>query len=120
MKRCTTCQETYSDETLKFCRVDGVLLVDDATLTDDASATRILPGSQTGEAQAAHAGEPPVTNLALDVGAQSKTQTRELKGTRAASKVDLLGGIKQHKIAALIVLTVIAAGIFSITYLRAH
>lgn len=28
MKICPTCQQTYTDETLKFCRVDGVTLVD--------------------------------------------------------------------------------------------
>ena len=27
MKRCPTCQRTYTDETVKFCRVDGVTLV---------------------------------------------------------------------------------------------
>jgi hypothetical protein len=26
MKRCPSCQHTYSDETMKFCRSDGTLL----------------------------------------------------------------------------------------------
>jgi TolB-like protein/Tfp pilus assembly protein PilF len=30
MKRCPTCQQTYADEALKFCRHDGAALVDDS------------------------------------------------------------------------------------------
>lgn len=45
MKRCPTCQRSFTDETLKFCREDGTLLVSEATF-DDAS-TAILTDSVT-------------------------------------------------------------------------
>jgi TolB-like protein/Flp pilus assembly protein TadD len=48
MKRCPTCQQGYSDETLQFCRDDGTLLVSDSS---EAAVTRVLPESRaTGEA----------------------------------------------------------------------
>ena len=31
LKRCPTCQESYTDETLKFCRIDGALLISDSS-----------------------------------------------------------------------------------------
>ena len=48
MKRCPTYQQTYPDETLQFCRVDGALLVSDSP---EAEVTRVLSESRaTGEA----------------------------------------------------------------------
>ena len=50
MKRCPTCQRTYTDE-VKFCRVDGVTLVDASAGLSESEATRTLPESRaTGEA----------------------------------------------------------------------
>ena len=121
MKRCPTCQQTYTDETLQFCRVDGALLIDDTSLSDESSATRILPASQTGEAVGLiETAQSPGTTSALDAGAKSKAQTGDHKERRSASKVDyVVNGIKQHKIATLISLIVIAAGIAGISaYLR--
>jgi hypothetical protein len=51
MKRCPQCDRLETDETLKFCRVDGVPLVSDGTSGDGCAATRILPTSPTSEAQ---------------------------------------------------------------------
>ncbi len=124
MKHCPTCRETYTDETLKFCRVDGALLIDDLSLTDESSATRILPGSQTGEAQALHTdtGQSQGTTSALDAGKILKAPAGELKEARPTlSAGHVLDGIKQHKLAALISLLVIAAGIVGVSvYLRAR
>jgi TolB-like protein/Tfp pilus assembly protein PilF len=51
MKRCPTCQRTYTDETVKFCRVDGVTLVNSSAELSESEATRVLPESRaTGEA----------------------------------------------------------------------
>jgi TolB-like protein len=121
MKRCPTCQETYTDDTVRFCRVDGVPLIDDTSLTDESSATRILPASQTGE-QAVHTAPPQGTTSTLEVGARSKAQTGELKQGRSASKVNyIVSGIKHHRIAALISLIVIAVGIAGVSfYLRSR
>ncbi len=50
MKRCPTCQRTYTDE-VKFCRVDGVTLVNASAELSESEATRVLPESRaTGEA----------------------------------------------------------------------
>jgi hypothetical protein len=43
MKRCPTCRQTYTDETLKFCRDDGATLVPDSSLTGDLPGTLTLP-----------------------------------------------------------------------------
>lgn len=51
MKRCLQYDRLETDETLKFCRVDGVPLVSDGTSGDESAATRILPTSPRSEAQ---------------------------------------------------------------------
>jgi hypothetical protein len=43
MKRCPTCNRVETDETLKFCRLDGTLLV---AASESESATMALPASQ--------------------------------------------------------------------------
>lgn len=49
MKRCPTCQRTFTDETLKFCREDGTLLSLEAPLADAPTAilTDSVPGSSS-------------------------------------------------------------------------
>ena len=42
MKRCPICQHAYTDETVRFCRQDGTLLISDS-LSSDSHATLILP-----------------------------------------------------------------------------
>src|SRR5437660_12204269 len=48
MKRCPTCNRVEMDETLKFCRTDGTLLVA-ATASEPESATMALPASRPSE-----------------------------------------------------------------------
>jgi TolB-like protein/Flp pilus assembly protein TadD len=48
MKRCPTCQQTYADETLKFCRHDGAALAGDSSpfMAGESQATLLkLPAS---------------------------------------------------------------------------
>lgn len=49
MKRCPTCQRTYTDDSLRFCLQDGTALlsVTDAPSSFDPSATLVLPESAT-------------------------------------------------------------------------
>ena len=72
MKRCPTCQRTYTDE-VKFCRVDGVTLVNASAELSESEATRVLPGSRaTGEAPTEvfrNTGEAKLTTSALKPGA---------------------------------------------------
>src|SRR5712692_4553122 len=124
MKRCPTCQQTYTDETLKFCRVDGALLVNDSAAAEsatlnlspspasDAVPTQLLPTdtAQTG-----------TSTSSLDA-SEIKSQPGETREARSQLRVEhILGGIKEHKLAALIALIVIVAGILGLTvYLRAR
>jgi tetratricopeptide (TPR) repeat protein len=39
MKRCPTCQRTFADDSVKFCRVDGTPLVADLASSDSATVT---------------------------------------------------------------------------------
>jgi hypothetical protein len=41
MKRCPTCHRVETDEALKFCRVDGVTLVDDGSLCHEAGTAQL-------------------------------------------------------------------------------
>ena len=50
MKHCPRCRQTYTDETLKFCRVDGTLLQTSPVLPE-SSDTLILPGARTNVAE---------------------------------------------------------------------
>jgi TolB-like protein/Tfp pilus assembly protein PilF len=50
MKRCPRCRQTYTDETLKFCRNDGTLLQVSNPVPGDSSDTLILPGASTSDA----------------------------------------------------------------------
>ncbi|HJR06402.1 MAG TPA: tetratricopeptide repeat protein [Pyrinomonadaceae bacterium] len=51
MKRCPTCQQTYADETLKFCRHDGATLVVDSSpfASAESQATRLKLPTPEGE-----------------------------------------------------------------------
>lgn len=43
MKQCPQCHHTYTDETIKFCRVDGALLQTNGSSPAESSDTLILP-----------------------------------------------------------------------------
>jgi parallel beta-helix repeat protein len=45
MKRCPTCQQVYTDATLRFCLEDGAPLIEDTTPPFDSGATLIAPSS---------------------------------------------------------------------------
>jgi ketosteroid isomerase-like protein len=59
MKRCPTCQRTYTDDSLSFCLQDGSLLLSEASVPEsfDPNATLHLPAKKTGR------DEPPPTEV---------------------------------------------------------
>ncbi|HEX8653338.1 MAG TPA: hypothetical protein VF708_21160 [Pyrinomonadaceae bacterium] len=59
MKRCPTCQRTYTDDSLSFCLQDGSLLLSEPSASEsfDPNATLHLPAKQPGRA------EPPPTEV---------------------------------------------------------
>ena len=119
MKRCPTCQLAYTDETLQFCRVDGALLIHDS-VSDESSATRILPPSQTGEAQVVNidAGHARGPTTVLEAAKESKLQTDKL---RSASRVGLSDSfvtrLKRHKTSAIVIATIAIAAVVLFSYL---
>jgi TolB-like protein/Tfp pilus assembly protein PilF len=50
MKRCPQCHQTYTDETLKYCRDDGKLLQVSGSYPAESSDTLILPAARNGNA----------------------------------------------------------------------
>ncbi len=106
MKRCPTCHQTYTDETLQFCRVDGELLVSDSP---DAEVTRVLPESRaTGEAP---------TEVLRDTG-EGKLTTSALKPVPPSAALGAprrsMSRRKLALIVALIVLVVVPIVILGI------
>src|SRR5438046_9320112 len=95
MKRCPTCQRTYTDE-VKFCRVDGVTLVNDSAALSESEATRVLPESRaTGEAPTEvfrGPGEGQLTTSALKPGAPSAAIGAPRK-TISRRRPALIGGL---------------------------
>jgi len=94
MKRCPTCQRTYTDE-VKFCRVDGVTLVNDSAALSESEATRVLPESRaTGEAPTEmfrDPGEGKLTTSALSPGPPSAAIGRKsMRGPKLALLVALV------------------------------
>ncbi len=102
MKRCPTCQRTYTEETVKFCRVDGVTLVNASAELSESEATRVLPASRaTGEAPTEvfrNTGEGRPTTSALKPGPSSAAIGAPRKS---------MSGRKLALIVALIVLVVV-------------
>ncbi|MGB7924784.1 MAG: hypothetical protein WCF57_16195 [Pyrinomonadaceae bacterium] len=69
MKRCPTCQRTYTDDSLRFCLQDGAALlsVDDAPASHDPSATLVLPEGGAPRATPPTEAFPPQTAQTLPV-----------------------------------------------------
>src|ERR1051326_185706 len=50
MKRCPQCNRVESEETLKFCRVDGATLVSESSsVSDEAGPIKLVSGSVSSE-----------------------------------------------------------------------
>ena len=98
MKQCPQCHQTYTDETLKFCRVDGVLL--ETSSPAESSDTLILPNARPSEAQP--------TQLLLSESAQAKqTLSPNEAGSTQAEKSKAPSGSKRHARGAIIALSVL-------------
>jgi hypothetical protein len=108
MKRCPTCNRVETDETLNFCRADGAVLVEDTSVSDEFSATRILTSSPTGEAQGVHSesGHAQVITSGLEPAKEPRVQTGQLRSPRNVGPDSFITRIKRHKTSAI----VIAAG----------
>ena len=102
MKRCPTCQRTYTDE-VKFCRVDGVTLVNASSELGESEATRVLPETRaTGEAP---------TELLRDTG-EGKLTTSALKPGAASAAIGApRKSMSRRKLALIIALVVLIVAV---------
>lgn len=94
MKRCPKCNRVEADEQLKFCRLDGAPLVEDSAAAGESSPTRILPSSETAEAQSVNT-----------EGGDSAAATRDFKQERSIAATppkSFAIRLSQHKTVALV------------------
>src|SRR5262245_33701941 len=109
MKRCPQCHRVESDETLKFCRNDGAVLVDDSSASDQFSSTRVLPSSPTGGTQVVHTdpGHAEVITAGVKP-ATGPSQQDELKSTGHVGASDsVVTRLKQHKTSVIAIAGVV-------------
>ena len=107
MKRCPRCHQTYTDETLKFCRDDGTVLQTNP-LEPESSNTLILPGARTNAAQP--------TQLLQSETAQGKETTSPIEAARNShsGKIEPASESKRRRrgvIVAVSVLILAATGL---------
>src|SRR5437016_9691209 len=109
MKRCPTCQRTYTDE-VKFCRVDGVTLVNASAELSESEATRVLPESRaTGEAP---------TEVLRDTG-EAKLTTSALKPGPSVAAIAAPGkSTRRRKLALIVTLVLVPIAILVAGYIR--
>ncbi|MDT7778556.1 MAG: hypothetical protein QOC99_1068 [Acidobacteriota bacterium] len=132
MKRCPRCHQTYTDETLKFCRDDGTLLQGNSSAPGESSPTLILPATRAGDGlptqilsgETAQAGE---ISSPFDKARDSKTgKLKAGSDAHTTSSGEYLAGeIKRHKRGAIILIALLAAiialsgyGIYKLTARR--
>src|SRR5262249_3617505 len=115
MKRCPQCSRVESDETLKFCRNDGAVLVEEASVSDQFSATRVLTSSPTGGTQVVHTdpGHAEVITAGLKPAKEPKVQPGELTSTGHVGVSDsFVTRLKRHRTSAIVIAAlVIVVGI---------
>jgi len=107
MKRCPQCNRVETDEALKFCRVDGTVLITDEA-TDEYSATEMLPRARTTDARSA------TLTSESSVNTSSHEHQHSPAGTAAAFGSPTVGTrgtwVSRHKVAAMLVIVVVIAG----------
>jgi TolB-like protein/Tfp pilus assembly protein PilF len=123
MKRCSTCNRLEPDEQLKFCRLGGAPLVEDSAV-GESFPTRILPASETGDAQIVHteAGGPAAVTTGLEEERQSKAHASEhTTASRVQPSKSFAARLNQHKtIAFVFVAAVIVAVVSFLYFFRAY
>src|SRR5215510_16086468 len=121
MKRCPQCNRVESDETLKFCRNDGAVLVEDSAVSDQFSATRVLPSSPTGQAQVVHTdpGHAEVITAGLKPATEPRAQPGDLTSTgRVVVSDSFVTRLKRHKTSAIVIATLVIVGIVFFSFYK--
>src|SRR5262249_35152419 len=107
-----------SDETLKFCRTDGAVLVEDSSVSDQFSATRVLPSSPTGGTQVVpmDPGHAEAITSGLKPATGPSIQLDELKSIGHVGASDsFVTRLRRHQTSVIVIAAiVIVAGVVSI------
>ena len=110
MKRCPTCNRTYTDDTQSFCLTDGAPLLNDTGGQFDSQATLVSPGNPTSPQQS-YSTSPPHGNQSQQSGwtqptmpqyAQQQAKRSALPWVLGGLAVLLLGIIGLGAIAAVV------------------
>jgi len=124
MKRCPQCHRVESDETLKFCRLDGAVLVEDSSVSDQFSATRALPSSPTGGTQVVPTdpGHAEVITSGFKPPTEPRVQPGELKSTgRGGVSNSFVTRLKRHQTSVIVIAAfVIVTGVVSFYFYKAR
>ena len=107
MKRCPQCNRVETDEALKFCRVDGTVLITDEA-TGEYSATEMLPRARTTDARSATLRSESSVNTSSIEHQHSPAGTAAALGSPAVDTRGTL--VSRHKVAAMLVIVVVIAG----------
>lgn len=100
MKRCPQCHQTYTDETLKFCRDDGTLLQTNP-LEPESPNTLILPGARTNVA-------PPTQVLQSETEhGKETTSPIEPAGNSHSGKIGPASGSKHRRRGVVVAISVL-------------
>src|SRR5262245_33289511 len=108
MKRCPQCNRIESDETLKFCRVDGVGLINDSSaVNSEAGTVQLGSGPVLSEIQTSVL--PHLTNDNINRGTASTTVLSAQPSIDATNALTKPRGRRPAILVAVIVTAVVAA-----------
>ena len=108
MKRCPQCHRVETDESLKFCRVDGATLVSDSASIDREAGTVKLGSSSSRESETSI--PPAVTDSQVSRATAATTVLPSQLSTSAASKLT-----KQKHRTAIVIVVIATAAIAALT-----
>ena len=114
MKRCPQCHRIETDEALKFCRVDGAVLITDENL-DEFSATEMLPQVRATAGSTAGTTEPEVNTSSIENRQSSGGTASALGSTTVATRGKWVG---RHKVAIIFGIVVVVAGTIALGVYR--
>ncbi len=108
MKRCPQCNRVETDESLKFCRVDGAVLIADE-MADEYSATEMLPHARITDATSVITppNESVVHTSEIEYRKSSAGTAAALESPPVARRGTWVG---RHRLAAILAIVLVIAG----------
>lgn len=110
MKCCPQCHQKYTDETLKFCRVDGTLLRVNSSSPAESSDTLILPSASTIDTL------PPQLPQTEILQSEGNTSPIEASRNEQAERLETAGKFRRHKRGVALALSLLLLAIINLGY----